>query len=67
MTSQPIICEYLVKGEVCGRDPVKYFKNLRRNTYVGFCEEHSTEYPEGWAAFKPVSREEAIAHEVMDS
>jgi len=78
MTSQklPLVCEYAVSkdapthlrpGKICGKEPTKFFKNLRRDIYVGFCEEHANEYPEGWAAFKPVSREEAVAHEVMDS
>lgn len=81
MTSQklPLVCEYIVeKGhepgqkitelpKICGREPVKFFKNLRRGTYCGFCKDHAEQYPEGWTAFKPVSKEEAVAHEVMDS
>lgn len=73
----PLVCEYVVcKGKgskrddprgICGKEPVKFFKNLRRGVYMGFCEDHAREYPEGWAAFKPVSKEEAVAHEVMDS
>lgn len=74
MTSQklPIVCEYMESPlsccrHKCGKEPTKYFKNLRRNIYLGFCEEHANEYPEGWSAFKPVSKDEAITHEVMDS
>jgi hypothetical protein len=62
-----LICGYLIKGKPCGKEPIRFFKNLRRNEYVGFCREHANEYPEGWAAFKPVSKEEAITHEVMNS
>jgi hypothetical protein len=69
MTSQklPLTCEYRVKGQACGGEPVKFFKNLRRGIYMGFCEKHVNEYPDGWAAFKPVSKEEVLTHEVMDS
>ena len=81
MSSQnlPLVCEYIIERghkpgksatnlpKLCGKEPVKFFKNLRRGVYCGFCEEHASQYPDGWAAFKPVSKEEAVAHEVMDS
>jgi hypothetical protein len=54
-------------GRICGRDPVKYFKHLKMGVYVGFCKEHKSQYPENWSAFKPVSKDEVVTHEVMDS
>jgi hypothetical protein len=67
----PLVCEYIIErqsGKICGKEPVKFFKHLRREgVYTGFCEEHKSEYPSDWSAFKPVDREEVVAHEVMDS
>jgi len=67
----PLICEYTfttpIGESVCGKVPIKFFKNLRRSIYMGFCECHANEIPDGWAAFKPVSKEEVVTHEVMDS
>lgn len=54
-------------GHICNGEPVKYFKHLKTGVYVGFCEDHKEKYPEGWSAFKPVSKDEVVTHEVMDS
>lgn len=64
----PITCAFKIADDhICGKDPIKYYKHLKRHIYIGFCEDHSKSYPEDWAAFKPVSKEEVVTHEVMDS
>ncbi len=66
---EPLVCRYVsVSGiEQCGKEPIKFYKDLRRDVYIGFCKDHASKYPEGWAAFKSVPKEEAITHEVMGS
>ena len=61
-------CAYRLRdGHNCGKEPIRYFKHLKTGVYIGFCEEHKENYPKGWSAFKPVSKDEVVTHEVMDS
>jgi hypothetical protein len=64
---EPLACQIMVRGRPCGKDPVRFYKHLQKAAYIGFCEEHANQYPEGWSAFKPVDAEEVITYEVMET
>ena len=64
----PVVCMFKYRtGKICGEEPTKFFKHLKTGVYVGFCDEHGQSYPDSWSAFKPVSRDEVVTYEVMDS